>query len=123
MAGGEEGMPAVQHAGLAAGAAAEHVWICAPNTAASARSGEPGVAPPVSPKNVTTTTFTLPPVQVHAHIQGQSAGFVPGATVTCDLHMFMSCLGGCTKDFFFQITIIDDLLNLFYLGLVFFSVG
>lgn len=101
MAGGEEGMPAVQHAGLAAGAAAEHVRICAPNAAASARSGEPGVAPPVSPKNVTTTTFTLPPVQVHAHIQGQSAGFVPGATVTCDLHMFMSCLGGFTKDFFF----------------------
>lgn len=101
MAGGEEGLPAVQHARLAAGAAAEHVRICAPIAAASARSGEPGVAPPVSPKNLTTTTFTLTPVQVHIHIQGQSAGFVPGTTVTCDLHMFMSCLGGFTKDFFF----------------------
>lgn len=100
MAGGEEGMPAVQHARLAAGTAAEHVRACAPNAAASARSGEPGVAPPVSPKNVTTTTFTLPPVQVHAHIQGQTAGFMPRATVTCDLHMFLSRLGGFIMDFF-----------------------
>lgn len=121
MAGGKEGMPAVQHARLAAGAAAEHVRACAPNAAASARSGEPGVAPPVSLKNVTTTTFTLPPVQVHAHIQGQTTGFVPGATVTCDLHMFLSHLGGFIMDFFPQITIIDDLSVLS--GLAFLPVG
>lgn len=82
MAGGEESMSAVQHARLAAGTAAEHVRACAPNTTASARGGEPGVTLPVSPENLTTTTFTLPPVQVHAHIQGQTTGFVPGTTVT-----------------------------------------
>lgn len=95
MAGGEEGMPAVQHARLAARPAAKRVRTRAPVAAASARSGEPGVAPPASP----VTTFTLPSVQVQAHIQGQTAGFVPGATETFDFPAFVCRLGGFTKDF------------------------
>lgn len=94
MAGGEEGMPAVQHARLAAGPAAQRVWIRAAVAAASARSGEHGVAPLASH----VTTFTLPSIQVQAHIQGKTAGFVPRATETFDLRAFVFYLGGFTKD-------------------------
>lgn len=74
MAGGEEGVPAVQHARPAACPAAKHVRTRAAVAAASARCGEPGVARRASP----VTTFTLPSVQVQAHIQGQTAGLVHG---------------------------------------------
>lgn len=47
MAGGEEGMPAVQHARPTAGSAAKHVRTYAATT--SAWSGEHGVAPRASP--------------------------------------------------------------------------
>lgn len=119
MAGGEEGLPAVQHASLTAGAAAEHVWTHCPNTATSARGGEPGLEPST---NVTATTFTLPPVQVHARIQGQTAGLAHGDLWPANAQVLPWWLyKRIIKDL--QITIIDDLLNRSYLDLAFFPCG